>query len=240
MSVLLPLALSLLLVLLLVLGALWRRQRRTRRAEFIQNYVFPKGLFDKLQAQRPALTLKDCQLVSLALRQFFSAYLQGGLRPVAMPSQVVDDLWHEFILHTRNYEHFCRGAFGAFMHHTPAVAMGGQARSNAGLRRCWWQCCRAEHINPRQPTRLPLLFTIDAKLHIEGGFHYVPDCGPLSRRTDGSATVVHCGGDFSNASYDGGTDGLGDGDGSGGSASDAGSGDSGGDGGGCSGGGCSS
>jgi hypothetical protein len=230
----LPFVLILAGLLLLALAVLWVRQRRTRRAEFIRDYPFPKGLFDKLRARRPALTLKDCQLVAQALRQFFLAYLQGGQQPVAMPSQVVDELWHEFILHTRNYQHFCQGAFGQFMHHTPAVAMGGVARSNAGLRRCWWFCCRAEHINPRQPTRLPLLFAIDAKLRIEGGFHYVPDCGPLKRSGDGSATVIHCGGEFGDASFDGGTDGLGDG-GAGGGA-DAG----GGDGGGCSGGGCSS
>ena len=121
-------------------------------------------------------------------------------------------------------------------HHTPAVAMGSQARSNAGLRRCWWHCCRAEHIHPRQPTRLPLLFAIDAKLHIEDGFHYVPDCGPLRREGNSTATVIHCGGDFGDASFDGSTDGLGDG---GGGSDGAGS-DGGGDGGGCSGGGCSS
>jgi hypothetical protein len=231
-----PAILALVVILLVLLGLLWRRQRHARRAEFIRQYTLPKGLFNKLQARRPALTLKDCQLVATALRQFFLAYLQGGCRPVAMPSQVVDDLWHEFILHTRHYQQFCQGAFGGFMHHTPAVAMGSQARSNAGLRRCWWHCCRAEHIHPRQPTRLPLLFAIDAKLHIEGGFHYVPDCGPLRREGNSTATVIHCGGDFGDASFDGSTDGLGDG---GGGSDGAGS-DGGGDGGGCSGGGCSS
>jgi hypothetical protein len=218
----------------------WRALRKARQAEFVRGYSFPKGLFDKLQARHPALTLKDCQLVAQALRQFFGAYLQGGCRPVAMPSQVVDDLWHEFILHTRNYEHFCRQAFGGFMHHTPAVAMGGVARSNAGLRRCWWHCCRAEHINPRAPTRLPLLFAIDAKLHIAGGFHYVPDCGPLKAQGDERAQTIHCGGEFSDAGFDGGTEGLGDGAGDGGTSGGGGGGDGGGDGGGCSGGGCSS
>jgi hypothetical protein len=62
------------------------------------------------------------QLVTRALRQFFLAHLHSGRRYVSMSSQVADDLWHEFILCTRNYDAFCRRAFGRFVHHTPAVA----------------------------------------------------------------------------------------------------------------------
>jgi hypothetical protein len=219
----------LLTAMLVVLALVWRALRRARRADFIRQYTLPQGLFEKLRARHPQLTLKDCQLVAQALRQFFLAYLAGRLRPVAMPSQVVDDLWHEFILYTRNYQVFCDQAFGAFMHHTPAVAMGGEKRSNEGLRRCWWHCCRAENINPAQPTRLPLLFAIDTKLHIVGGFRYAPDCGPLRAQQGdgGGAVVIHCGGDFNDASFDGGTDGFGDG------GSDGGGDGGGGDGGGC-------
>ena len=184
------------------------------------------GLFEKLRAKHPQLTLKDCQLVAQALRQFFLAYLRGGRQAVSMPSQVVDGLWHEFILYTRNYGTFCSNAFGRFMHHTPAAVMGGDKRSNAGLRRCWWLCCRAENINPKQPTRLPLLFAIDSKLAIVGGFSYVPDCGPQKAKAGDGGAAIYCGGDFGSSSVDGGTDGFGDGGSDGG-------GDRGGDGGGC-------
>lgn len=54
-------------------------------------------------------------LVARALRQFFLAHLQSDPQYVSMPSQVDDELWHEFILYTRNYDAFCRRAFGRFM-----------------------------------------------------------------------------------------------------------------------------
>jgi hypothetical protein len=41
-----------------------------------------------------------------------------------MPSQVANDQWHEFILHTRQYDAFCRQVFGRFMHRTPAERGG--------------------------------------------------------------------------------------------------------------------
>lgn len=214
----------LLLVALIVAAVLATALRRARRAEMIRSYAFPKGLLDKLHRRRPELAAKDLQLVSRALRQFFLAHLKSGGQFVSMPSQVVDDLWHEFILYTRHYELFCREAFGGFLHHTPAVVLGPQRRDNAGLRRTWWWCCREENIDPRKPSRLPLLFAIDAKLGIADGFRYVPDCGPLRRDGDGSSVTVHCGADFSSDAVDGSTDGFPDGDGGS---------DGGGDGGGC-------
>jgi hypothetical protein len=37
----------------------------------------------------------------------------------AVPSQPVDAAWHAFILHTADYCDYCRGRFGAYLHHTP-------------------------------------------------------------------------------------------------------------------------
>jgi len=233
------LLIALALAIVLAAFVLQRRYTALRREDYIRHAELPRGLFDKLRAKHPQLTLKDCQLVAHGLRQFFLAHLKSGRRFVAMPSQVVDDLWHEFILYTRNYEHFCRLAFGRFMHHTPAVVLGSARQQNEGLRRCWWQVCREENINPNAPTRLPLLFALDAKLNIPNGFVYVPDCSGVRRAgADGSSSgsTTYCGGHFSDPSIDGGTAGLGDGGAESAAPSDAGGGSDGCGGGGCGGG----
>jgi hypothetical protein len=195
-------------ILFIGLAGVWARSRKLARAQYIRGYRFPPGLFERLARKHPSLARKDHELVARGLRQFFLAYLRSGRRYVSMPSQVADDLWHEFILYTREYATFCRGAFGRFLHHTPAVVLGPGRRSNTGLRRCWQYCCLEENINPRRATRLPLLFALDAKLGIADGFRYAPDCDALRRGGDGR---IHCGGDFGSAGFDGGTDGLGDG-----------------------------
>lgn len=228
-----PIAAGLLVIIVLfAVVVIWRVIARYRRAEFIRNYQFPKGLFDKLAARRPELARKDIALVSRGLRHYFLAYLRSGRRFVSMPSQAADDLWHEFILYTRNYEQFCRQAFGGFFHHSPAVVLApAQRDTNAGLRRVWWHCCKEENINVKQPSRLPLLFALDAKLGIVGGFVYAADC--VAQRAAG-ARGDYCGGDFSDSSIDGGTSGFGEGAADGGASGDGGSSDSGG----CGGGGC--
>lgn len=194
---------------ILYLRARWRV---AAQAEYIRSYTLPVGLYDKLRHKRPDLTLKECQLVGHALRQFFLAYLKSGRKFVSMPSQVTDELWHEFILYTKHYDAFCKKAFGQFMHHSPAATLGSNRQSNTGLRRVWWFACKEENINPLKATRLPLLFALDAKLSITDGFRYAVDCTSLRRMTDEGAnsTIVYCGGDFTDSSFDGTTDGFAD------------------------------
>lgn len=183
---------------------------RLRRESHIRGYMFPRGLFEKLTKLHPTLDVKQQQMVARALRQFFLAYLKSGCKRVAMPSQVVDDLWHEFILFTRDYADFCQRAFGQFLHHTPAVKMGGERTDNEGLRRVWWYCCVEENINPRKPTRLPLLFALDKKLGIATGFVYHLDCGRAPRETQAAGdSGGQCATYFSDPTYDGTTDGFG-------------------------------
>lgn len=216
----------------------WRRLARLKREKHIRTFDLPKGLFEKLRQQHPHLTLRDCQLVSHGLRQFFLAYSRSGYRYVSMPSQVADDLWHEFILCTKNYQQFCNLGFGRFLHHTPAAVMGKQQKTNDGIRRCWRHACLEENINPRAPTRLPLLFALDSKLKIANGFTYALDCRSLQAVSDGA---VYCGTDFSSCGGGsggscGGSSFSGDSGSSDSGGSDGGSGGDGG--GGCGGGGC--
>jgi hypothetical protein len=201
------------LLLIALLAAIAHKLRLARRADYIRTCSFPKGLYDRLIKRHPELTQNDCHLVSRALRQFFLAHLHSGRKFVSMPSQVADDLWHEFILYTKHYDQFCRRAFGRFMHHTPAVVLSADRQDNTGLRRCWWYTCCEENINPRQPVRLPLLFALDAKLNIIDGFRYVADCTSVRRlndKADNAGSTVYCGGDFGSTDFDSSTDGFGD------------------------------
>lgn len=201
------------LFLVSIIFHLWRGQVRAKRERYIRESPFPSGLLSKLLKKHPQLQLRDAQLVSKALRQYFLTYHHARYQYVSMPSEVVDDLWHEFILYTHDYQQFCQAAFGRFFHHTPSAVLGADKRNNAGLRRCWWFACKDENINPRTPTRLPLLFAIDAKLGIPRGRTYSLDCGNNSHLTGGDTC---CAGDFSSNSVDGGTDGFGDSAGDGG------------------------
>jgi len=203
--------------------------RRSKRDAYIRTYMFPPAVFEKFHERRPALDVKEQQLVARGLRQFFLTYHKSGYRRVAMPSQVVDDFWHEFILFTRDYKKFCDEAFGQFLHHTPAVKLGAVRSDNEGLRRVWWFACIEENINPRKATRLPLLFAIDRKLGIGDGFVYSLDCRRAPAEVaQGSAGGTQCAEAFGDSGVDGSTDGFG--------CSSGGS-DGGSDGGGC-GGGC--
>ncbi len=213
----------------LAFGAL-RAWEMSRRRQFIRESRFPPYLVTKLRKQYPQLSAGDADLVMRGLRQFFVAHLRSQRRFVAMPSQVVDFAWHEFILHTRAYQLWCDAAFGKLLHHTPAEVLGRDPKRNDGLRRTWYWACKEESIDPRKPARLPLLFALDKKFDIPGGFTYVPDCQDIDRQSQSGS---YCGTSFGEG---GGGSGCG-GDAGGFGGSESSGGDEGSDGGGC-GGGC--
>lgn len=212
-------------VLLLSVWVRWQREN------FLRHAPLPQFLRRKLRDTYPQLSGKDVELVERGLRQFFVACLRSRRKFVAMPSQVVDAMWHEFILHTRAYRDWCELTLGWFLHHTPALALGAQSRSNDGLRRAWYWACREEAIRPEAPSRLPLLFALDAKLGIPNGFHYMPDCRDIARKSaaGGDGGAVYCGTSFSDGSYSGDADGFGGMDSSSSGAADGGDGGGGGD-----------
>ncbi|WP_428241487.1 glycine-rich domain-containing protein [Gynuella sp.] len=157
------------------------RQRRSSRLQYIENYQFHPGLEKKLRKVYPHLNNDQIELVFRAMRDYFYICHQAKRKMVAMPSQVVDVLWHEFILTTRAYELFCQKAFGYFLHHTPTEAMNTPVHAQEGIKRTWRLACHKARIRPDKPSRLPLLFAIDSQLQIDDGFKYSLNCSnPLS------------------------------------------------------------
>lgn len=184
-------------ILLLIAAVLWRNWSRQRRDIYIAAFPYRRMLDQRLAARRPELSEAQRGEVFAALLDYFAICNKAGRRMVAMPSQAADDAWHEFILFTRQYDKYCRRAFGRFLHHTPAEAMSSPTQASQGLRRAWRLACQREGIDPRKPERLPRLFALDARLGIAGGFVYQLDCMAAQQGGDASgycASHIGCGG----------------------------------------------
>ena len=160
----------------------WRSNASTPPAtnqeqeHYIATYTFPSSLATTIHMKYPHLSSDQVSLALDGLREFFYACQRASKVMMAMPSQVVDVAWHEFILSTRDYEQFCQHAFGRFLHHTPAEAMKKPEKAQDGIKRIWKSACTHEGIDPTSPHRLPLLFALDTELEIPDGFKYSLDC----------------------------------------------------------------
>ncbi len=214
-----PWVLALPLVALAVIPA-WRAARMRRRRAFIETYRFAPHLRAQVLQTWPHLHPADLNDVERGLRQFFRVSLAARGRMVAMPSKVIDELWHALILDTARYQTFCRHAFGRVLHHTPAAAMRTQARGAEPLRRAWRLACADEGLDPRRAAALPLMFELDTTLAIPGGFRYEPDCSrPGNNAWCGNALgcgSTGCGSSHGSDGGETGGDGSGDGGGCGG------------------------
>jgi hypothetical protein len=198
-------------ILALLLVLLWRKWAIRQRAGYIEAYPYQRFLDKRLATRRPELSPEQRAAVFAALHDYFQLCRRAGRRMVAMPSQAVDDAWHEFILFTRQYDKFCRHAFGRFLHHTPAEAMSSPTQASDGIKRAWRLACAQEKIDPKKPDRLPRLFAIDAALGIAGGFVYHLDC--MAAR-NGAAGSGYCASDIGCSGGCSGDSGSSDGDGS--------------------------
>ncbi|MDX1755645.1 MAG: hypothetical protein R3175_06270 [Marinobacter sp.] len=155
---------------------LYRRAAMARRERLIDAFRFPEAIAAKVAEKYPHLQAREIDQVMAGLREYFHLCNLAGPRMVAMPSQVVDVAWHEFILFTRKYQLFCKKALGRFLHHTPAEAMRSPTVAQKGIRTAWKLACQRENITPRSPQSLPLLFALDTQLNIPDGFRYELDC----------------------------------------------------------------
>lgn len=138
-------------------------QTRRRRA-FIEGYDFPPALRAKLRK-----TFDDDRHVQIALeglREWYLVCLAASGRMLGMPSRAVDVAWHEMILMTREYHHFCERAFGTYLHHTPESEMDEPMRSSLA------NTLAVVESQSLTVAGVPLLFAVDRQLEIEDGYFW--------------------------------------------------------------------
>lgn len=116
----------------------WLSQKLARpndkaRELFIVNYKFPLGWRQRFAQSHPSLTAEQCAQVFEELKTYFWICGRNKNGMASMPSQIVDDAWHEFILWTREYSIFCESALGFFLHHIPAQAMTSPTQAQDGI-----------------------------------------------------------------------------------------------------------
>jgi hypothetical protein len=138
----------------------------------IDAYRFPSSVRQRFALAYGSLIAAEITTVEDATRQWFRLAARHPKARLAMPSVIVDSLWHEFVLHTRDYAEFCDTALGHFLHHVPEPAMSptGAATLRDTLK-------LAQQDESIAATALPLLFRVDRDLAVEGGRRYLADCG---------------------------------------------------------------
>ena len=81
----------------------------------------------KRYAKRYDITLEEAEHLFTECRKFLviCAMISGP----CSPSNQLDEMWHHFILHTRDYRQFCEKFFGRFIHHNPTETPSTANRS---------------------------------------------------------------------------------------------------------------
>jgi len=203
------------IIALMLLAYFWKKEQQKRQLRFIENYKFSPVLIRRVKEQHDYLSDADMKKVVKATRDYFYICNQAQGRMVAMPSEIVDVFWHEFLLFTREYQDFCKKGIGRFLHHTPTEVMKSPTSAQEGIKRAWRLACAKEGINPKHPTKLPLLFAIDKSLDIKGGFSYQLNCNGSPMASSGSSCGGYCATDIGCTSGCGGDSGSSSGDGGG-------------------------
>lgn len=62
----------------------------------------------------------------------YAALSQIAEGPLGMSSPKVDEVWHQFILFTRQYADFCENVLGGFLHHSPHTSQTSNYKKREG------------------------------------------------------------------------------------------------------------
>lgn len=164
-----------LVIAYVIANAQHKKKLKQQRHDYILNYLFPALIQQRFLNQYP-LTQAEMEQVELGLKQFFLIALERRGK-VAMPSKIVDEYWHAFLLSTRHYQLFCEKAFGRVLHHLPEahdpvsphrITHFSPPMVNAYV--------GAKAVSRQIPAMtlsgFPLLFMLDQALGVDQGFYY--------------------------------------------------------------------
>lgn len=156
------------------MGMIQRIKKVFGKKEFPYDYQFPEIVIKRWKAkeQFSHITPSQFEQAESGLMQFFEV-LYFNKTSVAMVSELVDDLWHEFILHTKEYHKFCDTVFGKYIHHHPNEGHVVYDWSDKDVPQSMLNLYKLAKNSPLNIVKgTPIIFTIDEKCRIENGYKF--------------------------------------------------------------------
>lgn len=89
-----------------------------QRIELINNWNM-RDIAYRL-VKREGLKEQEVQEAIIEFKKYMIIHLVTG-KTIAMSSDIVDLVWHQFILFTKEYHEFCFSVFDEYIHHSPAT-----------------------------------------------------------------------------------------------------------------------
>lgn len=91
----------------------------------LEKYEIPSGVIERIKSKEPFNKMTDPQIKEIVdeFKKFMAIVVinhETGKR-VEMVSELVDEIWHTFILFTNEYRKFCDTLVGEYIHHEPNV-----------------------------------------------------------------------------------------------------------------------
>lgn len=98
---------------------LWHKNKKTHTLDIqkIMDYPIPQVL--KRYQKSYNIADEVAQEHERELKRYFILIDQFPQEKFLMYSPQIDDLWHTFLLFTKDYNEFCTTMFGYFIHHNP-------------------------------------------------------------------------------------------------------------------------
>lgn len=127
---------------------------------------FPDVVVKKFKEAYPNASTHDVKYAFKAAEYFFNTCKRNKGKSIPMPSEVVDDIWHSFILCTKEYQKFCKEHIGYFLHHTPNEDKYDE-KSFDQILALWIMACNDEKFKPTSKAAKPSLFYVDVRFGIK-------------------------------------------------------------------------
>lgn len=127
---------------------------------------FPDIVVKRFKEAYPKASTHDVKYAFKAAEYFFSICKKNKGKMIPMPSEVVDEIWHLFILCTKDYQNFCKEYMGYFLHHTPNDGKHDE-KSFEQILALWVMACNDEKFKPTSKSAKPSLFYVDVRFGLK-------------------------------------------------------------------------
>jgi hypothetical protein len=91
----------------------------------LERYEIPSGVIERIKPKEPFNEMTDAQIKEVVneFKKFMAIVVinHNTEKRVEMVNELVDEVWHTFILFTNEYRKFCDVLVGEYIHHEPNV-----------------------------------------------------------------------------------------------------------------------